>query len=167
MLLMHRLRLFVLPVLIACAGKANAQQITAGGQPAQLDIRIAGAHSLRITLKPVSFENNFPYTPAVVERNYPAPVISLREISKPIKKKAGNFNVEVRPAPLSVIITNNKNEKIQDLVFRDDGMVSFRLDDQPVLGMGEGGPKPERGLPWRQQPIQFDRRGKMDSMQPR
>ena len=26
--------------------------------------------------------------------------------------------------------------------------------------MGEGGPRPERGAPWREQPVQFDRRGR-------
>ena len=33
--------------------------------------------------------------------------------------------------------------------------------------MGEGGPRPEQGSPWRQQAVQFDRRGKLDTMEPR
>jgi hypothetical protein len=33
--------------------------------------------------------------------------------------------------------------------------------------MGEGGPRPEPGRPWREQPVQFDRRGKLDIMEPR
>ena len=33
--------------------------------------------------------------------------------------------------------------------------------------MGEGGPRPEKGKPWREQPVQFDRRGQLDTMQPR
>src|SRR5215211_3065326 len=146
---------------------AKAQNITTAAQPAQLDIRAAGENSIRITLRPISFKENFPYTPAVVERSYPAPTISLREISKSVKKKVGSFNVEVLSSPLTVIVTNAKGQAVQKLVFNDDGSLSFALNDEPVLGMGEGGPKPQRGLSWRTQPIQFDRRGVMDSMQPR
>jgi len=145
----------------------SAQKITTAAQPAQLDIRAAGENSIRITLKPISFKENFPYTPAVVERTYPAPTISLREISKPVKKKVGNLNVEVLSSPLTVLVTNAKGQTVQKLIFNDDGNLSFALNDQPVLGMGEGGPKPQRGMNWRTQPIQFDRRGVMDSMQPR
>ena len=56
---------------------------------------------------------------------------------------------------------------MQELVFEADGRLSFKLDGQPVLGMGEGGPRPERGRPWREQPVQFDRRGALDTMEPR
>ena len=143
------------------------QQITAAGQPAQLDIRPAEEASIRITLKPISFKEAFPFTPAVVEKNHSSPVISLREISTPIKKKVGKLNVEVLPSPLTVVVTNLKGEAVQRLVFENNGHLSFQLNDQPVLGMGEGGPRPERGTPWRSQAIQFDRRGKIDSMQPR
>src|SRR5215204_3194465 len=133
----------------------KAQNITTAGQPAQLDIRAAGENSIRITLKPISFKENFPYTPAVVERTYPAPTISLRDISKPVKNKVGSLNVEVLSSPLTVIVTNAKGQAVQKLIFNDDGNLSFALNDQPVLGMGEGGPKPQRGLNWRTQPIQF------------
>jgi alpha-glucosidase/alpha-D-xyloside xylohydrolase len=157
--------IIVLFSLVIIASDANAQNITAAGRPAQLEIRAAGESSIRITLKPISFKENFPFTPAVVERNYPAPAISLSEISKPIKKKVGNLNVEVSPSPLTVTVTNAKGQSVQKIIFNDDGNLSFQLNDQPVLGMGEGGPKPQRG--WRTQPIQFDRRGVIDSMQPR
>ena len=33
--------------------------------------------------------------------------------------------------------------------------------------MGEGGPRPEKDRPWREQPVQFDRRGALDTMEPR
>jgi alpha-glucosidase (family GH31 glycosyl hydrolase) len=144
-----------------------AQAITAAGQPAQLDIRAAAQNSIRVTLKPVGYAENFPFTPGVVDRRYEAPAISIRSIDKPIKKKIGALQVEVKPNPLTVIVTNAKGQAIQELSFTDDGRMSFKLDDEPVLGMGEGGPRPERGVNWRTAPIQFDRRGKMDSMQPR
>ena len=153
--------------LIQTSCAISAQQITTEGKPAQLDIRIAGEHSLRITLKPVNFKDDFPYNPAIAERNYSSPAISLREINKTIRKKLGTLHVEVRPDPLTIVVTNTKGEMVQELVFHNDGVLSFRLNDQPVLGMGEGGPRPQRGTNWRNQPIQFDHRGKIDSMQPR
>ncbi|OQP54564.1 hypothetical protein A4H97_21585 [Niastella yeongjuensis] len=163
------MRFFILTILLFLVINCPvcAQKITAAGQPAQLDIRASGTHSIRITLKPVSFPGNFPYTPAVTERKYAAPVISLRNLSKPVKRKVGNLNVEVLPAPLTIIVTNAKGEAVQKLVFSENGDLSFQLSDHPVLGMGEGGPKPERGTDWHDQLIQFDRRGRMDSMQPR
>ena len=49
-------------------------------------------------------------------------------------------------------------QPVQTLVFERDGNVSFALDTQPVLGMGEGGPLPAPGSAWRSDTVQFDRR---------
>src|SRR5688500_18471128 len=130
------------------ASAVHGQLITAAGQPAQLDIRVAGEHSLRITLKPVSYKESFPSTPAVVEKSYPVPLISLRQLNKVIKKRVGSFVVEVKPEPLRVIVTNTIGQPVQDIIFENDGNLSFKLNGQPVLGMGEGGPKPVRGTNW-------------------
>ncbi len=153
--------------LLAVAGAGHAQQITSAGQPAQLDIRAAGERSIRITLKPISFTDDFPVTPAVATRIYPAATLTLRALPRTVKRKVGNLNVEVRPNPVTVVVTSATGDPVQHLVFENDGRLSFRLDDQPVLGMGEGGPRPVRGTPWRTQPIQFDRRGSLDTMEPR
>ena len=72
----------------------------------------------------------------------------------------------MRPQPLTLVVRAG-GRLVQELIFADDGTLSFRLDDQPVLGMGEGGPRPAPGRPWREQPVQFDRRGQLDSMEPR
>jgi alpha-glucosidase (family GH31 glycosyl hydrolase) len=153
-------------VLIAAA-TTHAQPITTAGQPAQLDVRVAGDHSLRVTLKPASFAPEFPETPAVAERSYPRPAITIRELAKPLRRKVGSFDVEVRPSPLSVAIRGAGGRLVQEIRFEADGNLSFALDGQPVLGMGEGGPRPEKGKPWREQPVQFDRRGALDTMEPR
>lgn len=143
------------------------QQIKAFGQPAQLDIRAAGETGIRITLKPLNFKEDFPYTPVLVERDYPAPVISLRELDNTVENQIGNLHVEVRPDPLAVIVTNTDGEPVQELVFQRNGTMSFKLDDRPVLGMGEGGPRADRNSDWRKQPIEFDRRGRFHNMHPR
>ena len=48
-------------LLAAAAGQAA--EIRANNEPAQLDIRPAGEHSIRVTLKPISFKPDFPFTP--------------------------------------------------------------------------------------------------------
>ncbi len=158
--------LVVISMLLASTVAGQGRQITAAGQPAQLDIRPAGDVSLRITLKPVSYRAEFPATPAVADRRYAAPALSLREITKPVQRTIGALQVDVRPNPLTVTV-RNAGRLVQEVTFEADGTLSFKLDEHPVLGMGEGGPRPEQGTPWRQQPVQFDRRGKLDTMEPR
>lgn len=152
-------------MILSC--NSDAQKITSGGKAARLDIRKAGDNSIRVTLKPLTFTEDFPSTPAVVEGAYDTPVISLEEIKETVKQKVGNLQVEVRPSPLTVTVSNAQGQTIQQLVFQDDGKLSFDIGDQPVLGMGEGGPKPERGANWRSFPVEFDRRGRLHPMQPR
>jgi alpha-glucosidase/alpha-D-xyloside xylohydrolase len=159
--------LLLLLVLLAAPVAANAQGITTAGQPAQLDVRTAGERSIRVTLKPISFKEAFPANPAIAPRTYPAPALSLRRIAAPVQRKAGGLTVEVRANPLTVSIRSSDGRSVQELVFEDDGSLSFKLDEHPVLGMGEGGPLPGRGANWREHPVQFDRRGQLDAMQPR
>jgi alpha-glucosidase/alpha-D-xyloside xylohydrolase len=141
--------------------------ITAAGRPARLDIRAAGESSVRITLRPLDFAPDFPIHPAVVARPYAAPVISLRTLTTPVRRTVGALGGEVRLNPLTVTVRTAGGAPIQALTFEPDGTVSFALDDAPVLGMGEGWPRSTRGQPWRQQPVQFDRRGELDTMEPR
>jgi alpha-glucosidase/alpha-D-xyloside xylohydrolase len=147
--------------------RPQAPVITTAGQPAQLEVRSAGDRSLRVTLKPVGIKEDVPANPAVAARPYPPPAISLRELTGPITKRVGSLSVEIRPDPLTLRVTNAAGRLVQAIVFERDGTLSFALDDQPVLGLGEGGPLPEEGKPWREQPVQFDRRGRLDTMQPR
>jgi alpha-glucosidase/alpha-D-xyloside xylohydrolase len=56
---------------------------------------------------------------------------------------------------------------IQQLIFHPDTTVTFLIGDAPLLGLGEGGHKPEPGVNWRLQPIEFDRRGRLQEMSPR
>src|SRR5258708_7048017 len=145
----------------------HAQPITTAGVPAQLAIRQAGDHSIRITLKPLSYKEDLPWTPALAERSYPAPVLLLTELKGPVKKQVGALLVEVSPAPLTVKVTTPGGDPIQQLVFNDDNTLTFAIHDAPVLGMGEGGHRQQQGANWRELPIEFDRRGRLQDMQPR
>ena len=115
---------------------AGAQQITAAGQPAQLDVRVAGEASIRVTLKPVDFRNPFPDNPSIAQRTYPAPALTLRELTTPVQKRVGSLTVDVRQNPLTLSVKNGAGQLIQEIVFETDGTLSFKLDWQPVLGMG-------------------------------
>jgi alpha-glucosidase/alpha-D-xyloside xylohydrolase len=143
----------------------RAAEITVAGGPGQLEIRPAGEHSIRVTLKPVSFQPEFPHSPALVERDYGAAVISLREISQPVKARVGSLNVEVQASPLTIAATAADGKPLQKLAFEENGSLSFDIGGQPVLGMGEGGPLPRGNF--RELPIEFDRRGRLDEMRPR
>ncbi|MBC7914411.1 MAG: DUF5110 domain-containing protein [Pyrinomonadaceae bacterium] len=159
--------LFLFLILTTGYLTSPAQEITADGKAAQLDIRAAGDNSIRITLKPITYKDPFPATPSVADRPYPAPAISLQRINSVVKKNVGNFNIEVSSNPLSIIVTNLKGLAIQHFIFSDDGKLVFKLNKAPVLGMGEGGPKPERNANWRSFPVEYDRRGRYFKMQPR
>jgi alpha-glucosidase/alpha-D-xyloside xylohydrolase len=165
----HSILRYVLLSSIAflLSGILPAQSITTAGVPASLAIRQAGEHSIRVTLKPLSVREELPYSPALVERTYAAPAIILTQLSAPVKKKVGSLLVEISPAPLTVKVTTLSGAPVQQLVFNDDNTMTFTLHDAPVLGMGEGGHKAAPGIPWRTAPIEFDRRGRLQDMQPR
>jgi alpha-glucosidase/alpha-D-xyloside xylohydrolase len=161
---------FLALLLASVPGLAATPQsvsISAAGKPARLDLRLAGDGVVRVTLAPIDAPARALATPALVEQSEPAPVISLREISQPVRRTIGTLAVEVRRNPLTVVVRGAAGRLVQEIAFADDGSVSFRLDGQPVLGMGEGGPRPAQGRPWREQPVQFDRRGAFDTMEPR
>ena len=152
----------------ATAHSAVAQQVEArGGQPGRLEVRVAGEHSVRVTLKPLSFADELPFSPTLAaDRTYPAPVISLDQLTAPVTRRVGNLDVTVRPGALTVEVRRVDGGPVQALRFADDGTVSFPVGPHPVLGMGEGGPEPGDG--WRtDHMVEFDRRGRLHEMRPR
>jgi alpha-glucosidase (family GH31 glycosyl hydrolase) len=159
-------RLYLI-VLIIAYSPLQAQQLTTNNQPARLNIRAAGENSIRVTLKPESYKADFAVTPALVQRPYAAPVISVTAVGAPLAKKIGKYNVQVNPNPLTITVTDAKDVLIQQVTFGDSGKLFFKIADAPILGMGEGGPRPERGSNWRSLPVEYDRRGRYHNMQPR
>ncbi|MDA7619939.1 hypothetical protein N8606_01305, partial [Akkermansiaceae bacterium] len=146
---------------------SSTLSVSVVGRP-QLDIRAAGKTGIRITMQPQGSNDTFPYTPALVERDYPKAVISLRELDsafEPVKARVGQMNVTIQSKPLSVQVTTLDNEPLQKITFAPDGTMSFVLDDQPVLGMGQGGPR-QTGDSWRTDKIELDRRGRSHPMTP-
>src|SRR4029453_10615479 len=114
----------------AVSATGRAAEITVHNQPAQLEIRAAGAHSIRVTLKPLSYQREFPVNPVLAEREYDAPAIHIHEISERIKAKVGSLNVEVLPHPLSIVVMSADGRPIQHVIFEENGNLSFQLGGQ-------------------------------------
>jgi alpha-glucosidase (family GH31 glycosyl hydrolase) len=141
------------------------QQLEFSGSSMQLQIRDAGDRSIRVTLMPINLDDDLSHNPVLSDIEYSDPVINIRELSSPLEKEVGNFIVNVLPEPLKIIVHNKQGDLIQELTFSDNGQLAFMLDDQPVLGMGEGGPR--MGEDWKNDTIEFDRKGRLHKMEPR
>jgi len=159
------LGLIVAVLILSFANTGDAAKIITSGQLGQLDVRIAGEHSIRVTLRPITFKGQFPITPMLAEREYNDPVISIQEIEDSIRRRIGNLYVEIQADPLKVSVTNAEGEEIQDVIFHEEGYLTFKIDEKPILGMGEGGPQIQGN--WRNLKIEFDRRGRLHEMHPR
>jgi alpha-glucosidase (family GH31 glycosyl hydrolase) len=153
--------LALLPLFL---GGAHAAPILTAGKPAELSLRAAGEHGIRVTLKPLQFAPDLPESPALLPQNK-EPLLRLRELEEAKEITANGLKVSLKPNPLNVRVSSADGVLIQELTFHDDGSITFPTDDQPILGLGEGGPKP--GKDWKNTPVEFDRRGRMFEMQPR
>jgi alpha-glucosidase/alpha-D-xyloside xylohydrolase len=152
----------LLGTVVAVRG-TRADTITRGGHPAELTVTSSGAHSVRVTLKPLG--TMLPPSPSLLNLEIKNPALSLRAIDNPVRARVGALNVEVTASPLTVVVKSAAGREIQKLVFDEKtGKVAFNVGDGPVLGLGEGGQQPGKG--GGPQGVQFDRRGKLDVMRP-
>ncbi len=156
---------FFVSITVFCFSQAD--QVMTAGFPGVLRIWNLEKNSIRIRLTPKDLKDKLQDNPALDERSYSAPVISMETISKPVKKRVGNLFVQVLPNPIRIIITDSRKIVIQSITFNYEGGFSFIKSRNPILGMGEGGPRPSRGSNWRSQPVEFDRNGSFQPMQPR
>lgn len=140
-------------------------EITSMGKESVLEIRESGENSLRITLRPKEVDFSVLQTPVLAIRDYGRPGMRISSLNKPAEGHVGSFAVEVSPDPLTVTVKDREGEVVQRIAFLPDGRVSFIVDDRPVLGMGEGGPR--MGRDWKNEQIEFDRRGRLHEMIPR
>src|SRR5580658_3479585 len=79
-----------------------AENVTRGAQPAELTVTSGGAHSIRVTLKPVGMV--LPPSPSLLNLEIKNPTISLRTIERPVKARVGALDVEITPWPLTVLV---------------------------------------------------------------
>src|SRR5262245_46259781 len=95
---MSRHQMWLAIALAVNAAPLAAQQITTAGAPAQLEIRQAGPHSIRVTLKPLSYTGGLPFSPGVAERTYSDAVVRLTTLAAPVTRTVGTLSVEIRPS---------------------------------------------------------------------
>ncbi|MDZ7737845.1 MAG: glycoside hydrolase family 31 protein [Bacteroidales bacterium] len=133
--------------------------------PVRVEIREAGSTGLRFTVIPVEFDRESIDGPELALQTDKAPLAVIDSENADEKISTQNFIIDLKSDPLRINIKSLSEETIQELVFMDNGQVLFNLDESPVLGMGEGGPRMGRG--WRNETIEFDRRGRLHKMEPR
>jgi alpha-glucosidase (family GH31 glycosyl hydrolase) len=161
-----RARWLTIPALLAVS-VARAAPIQVEGIPVELSVRSPAPRCIRVTLMPIEAAGTFPENPALVETTTAEAAIRLREIDAPVTAKTGGLVVEVRGEPLEILVSDEKGARVQKLAFNDKGEIRFPLDGQPVLGLGEGGPRPEKGKDWKTAAVEFDRLGRLHKMEPR
>ena len=146
---------------------AGAIPLEIDGIPVELAVRPATSRCLRITLRPLDAPEALPENPALMNPAPGAPALKLRQIDQPVTAKAGDLVVTVHAEPFEVVVSDQDGAPIQKLTFDKSGSIRFPLGQQPVLGLGEGGPRAKSGQDWRKAPVEFDRRGRLHRMEPR
>jgi alpha-glucosidase (family GH31 glycosyl hydrolase) len=156
----------LISVLLLATG-ASAAPLEIDGIPVELAVRRATGRCLRITLQPLTAPAALPENPALMSLAPDEPALKLRQIDKPATVKIGDLVVTVHAEPLEVLVSDHGGAAIQKLTFDKAGSIRFLLDSQPVLGLGEGGPRPKNKQDWRTAQVEFDRRGRLHRMEPR
>src|SRR6516225_11462734 len=100
----------LLGAVLAAPG-ACAASITRGGHPAELTVATGGAHSVRVTLRPVGMA--LPPSPSLLTLEIKKPAISLRTIERPVKARVGALDVEIAPSPLTVLVRSATGREVQ------------------------------------------------------
>src|SRR5688572_14758699 len=121
--------IFIIGFLLAGSCWAHAQQLMVAGRPSQLTIRKVGQKSLRITLKPINYLKDFPSSPALVERKYGTPIVSIKD-GKSLTANSGNFKITIKQNPLSIRITDRQGRQIQNLDFTNEGNLVFQTNNE-------------------------------------
>jgi alpha-glucosidase (family GH31 glycosyl hydrolase) len=144
------------PGLPGTRGTAGAQRatLTIAGRPVEIVITPATGVTARISV--LAIENGQPQAiPAdgsLADRSWPAPSGRLTAVYGTQSIAAGELTVRVSADPLTIRIDGKDGRPVQQLrIDPGTGVMTFRMDDSPLLGLGEGGP-------------QFDRRGSSDRM---
>ncbi len=126
----------------------------AAGQDIEIQVAPVSSRTFRLTVFPI---RNGQLTPvpddgSLVLASWAAPVARLRGTARAQTIRCGDLRIRFAPEPVSFAVQNARGEAVQQLeIDPQSGAVSFRTGDQPLLGLGEGGP-------------QFDRRGDNDRM---
>ncbi len=144
-----------------------AQELTSADSPAELIIRAISPDCIRIILCPLKLPHIIPGYPFLTDSAEGNVIFRSHYVNKSQTIKTGHLHIKISNNPLVILITNNKKQHIQQLTFNDNGTLHFNGLDMPVLGIGEGGPRPDHDKTFLSNTAEFDRRGRLLQMQPR
>ena len=124
----------------------------ASQRPVELQVTAVSAHSFRLSILPVNNgeTGTIPANGSLVQESWGSPE-TFRTAPKGEFAVAG-CRLTISLNPVRIKIANERGNAIQQLDWdANSGQLSFLSGNQPLFGMGEGGP-------------QFDRRGSVDRM---
>ena len=148
----------VLVTLVATPTRsAVAVPLVYGGRNVELSVTQVSDRTVRVTLTatPSPRDGVSPNDSAVLApQRWPEPALRASDLEGPRDVVLGPLRVRVTPVPLACELSAAEGRPVQRLEFgRHDDVVTFRLGEGPLLGLGEGAQ-------------QFDRRGALYPMQP-
>lgn len=136
-------------------GQAQAAEIRAAGQPAELAVSEISEYTIRITLRSVGPDGKIEPlgNDLILEpESWPQPVFRARSIENERSLALKNLYLKIRPSPLVIVIKTKEGKIVQTLAINEQtGVLAFTAGKSPLLGLGGGGP-------------QFDKRGTYDAM---
>src|SRR5213592_1121679 len=124
------------------------------GRPVEIAVSQVSAETVRIIVLPIEDGRvqPVPQDGSLVHPAWNPPRARLRRLVREERVQCGNVVVKLSPDPLAVHVETRDGRLVQHLrLDSQTGSLSFLLGDQPLLGLGQGGP-------------QFDRRGSLDRM---
>ena len=122
------------------------------GRPVEIAVSQVSAETVRIIVLPIEDGRvqPVPQDGSLVHPAWNPPRARLRRLVREERVQCGNVVVKLSPDPLAVHVETRDGRLVQHLrLDSQTGSLSFLLGDQPLLGLGQGGP-------------QFDRRGSSD-----
>ena len=158
------LPLVLLGIMFSCT---NSKTFEIAETDVRLEVGSVNEKGIRITMMPSEFDKSLLNTPILNKGFKTEPELSFSSLTEDIDQEIGDLKVAITSDPLSIEVKDANDKLIQKIRFNSDGTVEFQLKDQLVLGMGEGGPQPKRGVDWDDQNVEFNRIGRYHEMQPR
>ena len=139
---------FALWVPLTLAVTAQNAPLRVGGQSVELSLTAISAHTVRITLSPLDSYRTpqlVANDPVLVSRSWPAPALRLRSVLPTETLKVGSIEVRVDPESLHLRFSRGTGTEFQEIgIDPEDGSFSFRIGNEPLFGLGEGGPQFDR-----------------------
>ena len=156
---MAMLMLGLLAVSMICSAQTPAERpfprpgappLLVAGQRVEVTVIPVTDRTVRISVSPLDWSavsRPAPDDPAIVPRQWNAPLVKIRSIVPAVTSKSGSLTVETRTDSDVQFQILQGSRAVQLLkVSTETGALSFFLGSQPLYGLGQGG-------------IQYDRRG--------